>query len=58
MLMAAVAYNLKKLMKFTTNKAQAEVKALRKSLQNTFSILTAIIMRYEVICQLLFLKVA
>ena len=37
MLMAAVAYNLKKLIKFTTKKVQADVKALQKSLQNTFS---------------------
>ncbi len=35
--MAAVAYNLKKLMKFATKKVQADVKALQKSLQNTFS---------------------
>ncbi len=37
MLMAAVAYNLKKLMKFATKKVQADVKALQKSLENTFS---------------------
>ena len=37
MLMAAVAYNLKKLMKFTTRKVQSDVKAVQKSLQNTFS---------------------
>jgi transposase len=54
MLMAAVAYNLKKLMKFTTSKAQADVKALQKSLQNTFSVLKAIIMRYNVKCRLSF----
>src|SRR3954447_13794720 len=30
MLMAAVAYNLKKLMKFTTRKVQSDVKALRQ----------------------------
>ena len=32
MLMAAVAYNLKKLMKFTTRKVQTNVKALQKGL--------------------------
>lgn len=37
MLMAAVAYNLKKLMKFTTKKVQADVKAIEQSLQSTFS---------------------
>lgn len=36
MLMAAIAYNLKKLMKFTARKAQAEVKAMQQSLQNAF----------------------
>ena len=36
MLMAAVAYNLKKLMKFTTRKVQADVKAMQQSLQNAF----------------------
>jgi hypothetical protein len=36
MLMAAVAYNLKKLMKFTTRKVQADVKAMQQNLQHTF----------------------
>src|SRR5690606_6110670 len=36
MLMAAVAYNLKKLMKFTTKKVQADVKAMQESLQSAF----------------------
>jgi transposase len=36
MLMAAVAYNLKKLMKFTAKKVQADVKAMQTSLQNFF----------------------
>lgn len=36
MLMAAIAYNLKKLMKFITKKVQADVKALQASLQNAF----------------------
>jgi transposase len=36
MLMAAVAYNLKKLLKFTTPKVQADVKALQKTLQDLF----------------------
>ena len=34
MLMAAVAYNLKKLMKFTTKKVQADVKAMQEGLQS------------------------
>ncbi len=37
MLMAAVAYNLKKLMKFTSRKVLADVKSLQQRLQNTFS---------------------
>jgi hypothetical protein len=41
MLMAAVAYNLKKLLKFTTKKVQADVKALKESLQNAFLMLNA-----------------
>ena len=45
MLMAAVAYNLKKLMKWTTKKVQADVKALQKSLQAVFTMLIAIIRR-------------
>lgn len=36
MLMAAIAYNLKKLMKFTARKVQADVKAMQQSLQNAF----------------------
>jgi transposase len=37
MLMAAVAYNLKKLLKFTTPKVQADVKALQKTMQDLIS---------------------
>ena len=44
MLMAAVAYNLKKLMKFTAKKVQADVKAMQASLQNGFLMLLAITM--------------
>ncbi len=36
MLMAAIAYNLKKLMKFTTKKVQADVKAMQANLQTAF----------------------
>ena|SRR5436853_2299640 len=39
MLMAAIAYNLKKLMKFTARKVHADVKALQASLQNTLLII-------------------
>lgn len=37
MLMAAVAYNLKKLMKFTRRKVRTDEKELQQRLQNTFS---------------------
>ena len=37
MLMAAVAYNLKKLMKFSTLKALTDIKALQKTMQDSFS---------------------
>jgi transposase len=47
MLMAAVAYNLKKLMRWEAKKATAVVKALQKPLQNAFLIITATIMRYH-----------
>lgn len=43
MLMAAVAYNLKKLMKFTTKKVQADVKAMQEILQTAFLHITATI---------------
>jgi hypothetical protein len=43
MLMAAVAYNLKKLLKFTTRKVETDVKALQERLQNSFSRLLALI---------------
>ncbi|MEO6730025.1 MAG: IS1182 family transposase, partial [Ferruginibacter sp.] len=43
MLMAAVAYNLKKLMKFTEKKVQADVKALKIALQSSFLLLTGIL---------------
>ena len=45
MLMAAVAYNLKKLMKFTTKKVQADVKAMQEGLQSAFLRVTATISR-------------
>ena len=35
-LMAAVAYNLKKLMKFTATKVQADVKVIQQNLHNAF----------------------
>jgi len=46
MLMAAVAYNLKKLMKFTANKVQADVKVMQQNLHNAFfAILSTIKLR-------------
>ena len=47
MLMAAVAYNLKKLMKFSTPKALADIKALQKTMQDLFSGLLTTIKRYR-----------
>jgi hypothetical protein len=36
MLMAAVAYNLKKLLKWTARKVQADVKGMKADLQRAF----------------------
>jgi len=44
--MAAIAYNLKKLMKWQPKKAQADIKALQNELQYALLILTGIIKRY------------
>jgi transposase len=46
MTMAAIAYNLKKLMKWQPKKVQADIKALQNELQSAFLILTGIIKRY------------
>jgi transposase len=46
MLMAAVAYNLKKLMKFTTRKVQSDVKALQQTLHTAFSASLKAVMAY------------
>lgn len=54
MLMAAVAYNLKKLMKFTTKKVQTDVKAMQESLQSAFLLVTATINRNAFAPQLYF----
>ena len=51
MLMAAVAYNIKKLMKFTTKKVQADVKALRERMQTAFLTLTGNISCSIFICK-------
>ncbi len=51
MLMAAVAYNIKKLMKFTTKKVQADVKALREHMQTAFLTLTGNISCSIFICR-------
>lgn len=47
MLMAAVAYNLKKLLKFTTPKVKADVKALQKTMEDSFSGLLTTFKRYS-----------
>src|SRR5690606_10790111 len=54
MLMAAVAYNLKKLMKFTTKKVQTDVKAMQENLQSAFLLVTATINRNAFAPQLYF----
>ncbi|HEY8660077.1 MAG TPA: transposase [Hanamia sp.] len=46
MTMAAIAYNLKKLMKWQSKKVQADIKELRLSLQSLLFILKATIKRY------------
>ena len=46
MTMAAIAYNLKKLMKWQSKKVQADIKAIQNSLQSAFLILTNTIKRY------------
>ena len=49
MTMAAIAYNLKKLMKWQSKKAQADIKAIQNRLQSAFSTLTNTITRYHYI---------
>jgi len=46
MTMAAIAYNLKKLMKWQSKKVEADIKGLRYGLQSLFFILTGTIKRY------------
>jgi transposase len=46
MTMAAIAYNLKKLMKWQSPKVQADIKGLRYSLQSPFFMITGNIKRY------------
>jgi transposase len=53
MLMAAVAYNLKKLMKWQGQKANTVVKALQKPLKKAFLLLTDIITRYATLSKLI-----
>lgn len=56
MLMAAIAYNLKKLMKWTTKKIQAEVKAIQGNLQAVFLCRISLINRKYLSLQPLFLQ--
>ena len=49
MMMAAIAYNLKKIMKWQSKKVQTEIKELRYSLQSLIFFLTDIIKRYYLI---------
>jgi len=46
MTMAAIAYNLKKLMKWQSKKAEADIKAIQNGLQSAFLTLTNTIKRY------------
>jgi len=56
MLMAAMAYNLKKLLKWKGKKTQADIKALQQSLQTAFLILTGFIKRFKTLLQFSFSK--
>ncbi|WP_225975381.1 IS1182 family transposase [Panacibacter ginsenosidivorans] len=47
MLMAAIAYNIKKLMRFTTRKVQIDTKALQINLQNTFLFVLSFVSMYR-----------
>lgn len=49
MMMAAIAYNLKKIMKWQSKKVHTEIKELRYSLQSLIFFLTGIIKRYYLI---------
>lgn len=51
MLMSAIAYNLKKLLKCTTRKVQTGIKVLQKTLQGFFTDLTGSINRFNLILQ-------
>jgi hypothetical protein len=52
MLMAAVAYNVKKLLKWNGKKANAVVKALQKPLKKAFLLLTETFTRYDILWRL------
>lgn len=54
MLMAAVAYNIKKLLKWQSRKTQADIKALQEILRSAFLVLTASIKRYSLVRCLIF----
>ena len=54
MLMAAMAYNLKKLLKWEGKKTKADVKALYKSLRTDFLRLTGSIKRFKTLLQFSF----
>src|SRR5665213_58653 len=54
MTMAAIAYNLKKLMKWQSKKVQIDIKELQYSLQALIFILTASIKRYYIIIKSVF----
>jgi transposase len=56
MLMAAMAYNLKKLLKWEGKKTKADVKALYKSLRTDFLRLTGSIKRFKTLLQFSFSK--
>lgn len=51
MTMAAIAYNLKKLMKWEDKNRQADTKALRQSMQSVFLMLTGSIKRFTTLLQ-------
>ena len=53
---SAIAYNLKKLMKWQSKKVQIDIKELQYSLQALIFILTASIKRYYIIIESVFFK--
>ncbi len=56
MVMAAVAYNLKKILKWQSKKSQADAKAMQQNLQAAFLMIAASTKRLRVSNRMIFLK--